>query len=169
MKKLLAFASAMALSVMVLGAQAQKPGGKMAAPPAGSKMGGKMAAPPAGDTMGGAKKGVTGTSTGTVKSAPAGSTFVLTTAKSDVTVNISGAKVRNGSGQFVKAASIVAGAPAEATGTWKGRTLFATNVKLTALKSDKPAGGKMGGEKMGGKMTGGKMTGGKMSGGKLPK
>ena len=145
MKKLMAFAAAaIALSTLVMGAHAQKPSpGKM-----GGKMGGAMAAPP-GATVAAGKKGVTGTSKGTVKSAPVGTTFVLTTAKSDVTVDISGAKVRNGSGQFVKAASIGAGAPVEATGTWKGRTLFATSVKLSALKAEKPAGGKMGGPKMG--------------------
>lgn len=158
MKKILAFVAALALSATIMGAQAQKP--------SPGKMGGKMAPPvTAGGKMGAPKKGVTGTSKGTVKSAPSGSTFVLTTAKSDVTVDISGAKIRNGSGQFTKADSITVGAPAEATGTWKGRTLFATSVKLTGMKSSKPAGGKMGGSKMGG----GKMGGAKMGGSKLPK
>jgi hypothetical protein len=132
MKKLLAFASAIALSFMVLGAHAQKP----------SKMTGKMAMP------NGAKaqpaKGVTGTSKGVVKGAPTATGFVLTTAKGDQTVDITGAKIRNASGQFVKTDQVTDGAPAEVTGTWKGRTLYATSVKLTAMKSSKPAGGKMG-------------------------
>jgi len=151
MKKILSLVASLALSLVVLGAQAQKPAppkmGKMT--PVGTP---KMQAGPA-------KKGVTGTSKGTVKSAPAGSTFVLTTAKGDQTVDISKAKVRNASGQFVKSDKITAGAPAEATGTWKGKTLFADSVKLTALKAEKPAG----------KMTGGKMGGNKMATHKLPK
>jgi hypothetical protein len=153
MKKILSLVAAAALSLVMVGAQAQK----MAAP----KMG-KMAPSTTKMQPGTAKKGVTGTSKGTVKSAPAGSTFVLTTAKGDQTVDISKAKVRNASGQFVKSDKITAGAAAEATGTWKGKTLFADSVKLTALKA----------EKAGGKMAGGKMTGGgasKMTGHKLPK
>ena len=158
MKKLLAFIAAITLSVMALGAQAQKPSpGKM-----GGLSAPKMMQPPV-------KKGVTGTSVGTVKTALAGKTFVLKTAKSDVTVDISGSKVRNASGQFVAAAKITAGAPAEATGQWKGRTLFASSVTLTALKTEKKMGGPDAKGKMDGKMDGGKMGGGKMTGGKLPK
>ena len=98
-----------------------------------------------------------------------GKTFVLKTVKSDVTVDISGAKVRNASGQFVAAAKITPGAPAEATGQWKGKTLFASSVTLTALKAEKKIGGADDKGKMGGKMSGDKMGGSKMSGGKLPK
>jgi hypothetical protein len=138
MKRVVAFAAALALSVVMFGAQAQKPSpgkmGRMATP--------GMMKPPA------AKKGVTGTSHGTVKGAPTAAGFVLTTAKGDVTVDTSSAKFRNGSGQFVKATAVTPGAPADVHGTWKGRTLVADSVKLTALKAA-PAGGKMGG-KMGG-------------------
>lgn len=153
MKRILAFAAAIALSVMVMGAQAQKPApGKMG----DAKMGGPVMAKPA-------AKGVTGTSTGTIKGTPTATSFVLTTNKGDKTVDISAAKLRNASGQFVKADKLTSGAPAEVTGTWKGKTLVASSVKLTALKADKPAGGKMGGPKMdGGKMGGAKM-GGKMA------
>ena len=144
MKKILAFVAAAALSIMVLGAQAQKPspgnmgGGKMAGMPG-------MAKPAAG-------KGVTGTSKGTVKGAPTATSLVLTTAKGDKTVDISAAKYRNASGQFVKADKLTDGAPVEVTGTWKGQTLVASLVKLTSMKADKPAGGKMGGGKMSGGM-----------------
>ena len=135
MKRIFTFFTAIALSGLVLGALAQKPDAdhvtKMMAQ---SKM-----------AMQGAKKGVTGTSIGTIKRAPAGTTFVLTTAKGDQNVDCSKSKVRNASGQFVKADKLTAGAPAEVTGTWKGRTLFASNIKLTGLKAEKPAGGKMGG------------------------
>ena len=157
MKKLLAFIAAITLSVMALGVQAQKPSP------------GKMGGMPAPKMMQPVKKGVTGTSVGTVKSGLVGKTFVLKTVKSAVTVDISGAKVRNASGQFVAAAKITPGAPAEATGQWKGRTLFAGSVTLTALKAEKKMGGADAKGKMGGKMSGDKMGGGKMSGGKLPK
>ena len=65
-----------------------------------------------------------------------------------MTVDLSKAKVRNSAGTFVAASKITAGAPAEVTGQWKGKTLFASSVTLTALKPDKMGGGKMTGGKM---------------------
>ncbi len=152
MKRLRAIVAALTLSILALGAQAQKP--------SPGKMGTKVVTPPT--KMAGAMtgKGVTGTSTGTIKAAPTGKMFILTTAKGDQTVDFSRAKVRNGSGQFTKADKIAAGAPAEVTGQWKDRTLVASSVTLTAVKSDKATSG---GGKMGGKMGGGKMSGGKMA------
>jgi hypothetical protein len=145
MKKFLSFIAAAALSVMVLGAQAQKP--------SPGKMGSKMSAAPGKP----AAKGVTGTSKGTVKGTPTAASFVLTTDKGDKTVDTSSAKFRNASGQFVKGDALTSGAMVEATGTWKGKTLVASAVKITSLKAGKPAGGKMSGGKMGGaKMRGAK-------------
>jgi len=127
MKRLLTFGMGLALSILIVGAQAQKP--KMGAKAPGMTPMSAMA-------PGAPKKGVVGTSTGRVKTAPVGKAFILTTAKGDIKVDISGAKVRNGGGQFVKASMIMVGVPAEATGQWKGKTLFASNVALTALQPD---------------------------------
>ncbi|HLJ56562.1 MAG TPA: hypothetical protein VKT77_16100 [Chthonomonadaceae bacterium] len=138
-----------AFGALSLSAIAQKPApGKTQ--PKMAPTGGKMASGKP------ASKGVTGTSIGKVKSAPKGNSFVLTTAKGDTTVDLSKAKVRNTSGQFVKANKITAGAPAEVTGQWKGKTLVASSVTLNALKAEKPAGGDM--KKPGGKLPSPKMA-----------
>ena len=144
MKKLMALVAAVALSVVALGAQAQKPAGKMDKMDKGGKMskmdkGGKMA------------KAATSTITGSVKGAPTGKTFVVTTASGAVTVDSSKAKFRDAKSKFVSASKLSAGATVEATGTMSGKTLNASNVKITSLTGDKPA-GKMDKMSKGGKM-----------------
>lgn len=131
MNRFTAFAMFVAISLVLSGAQAQKPADKMGA---GKMAGGKMST---------GKGGVTGTSKGTVKGAPSAKSFTLSTAKGDYTVDTSSAKLRNSVGHFVKADKLTAGASVEVTGTWRGKTLAASSVKITSLKEAPVKGGKV--------------------------
>lgn len=136
MKKIQLLASALALFLLATGAQAQKPTN----PNMAGKAGGGMRGKPLSESA--KKAGVSGTTAGTVKGSPTAASFVISTAKGDKTVNATGAKYRNATGQFVKADKLTGGASVEVTGTWKGKTLWADNVKILSIKQNGPPTGK---------------------------
>ena len=129
----------LALACLTLGAQAQKPSGKM----------GKM----------GQVKQVPGTASiveGTVSGAPNGKMFTITTSKGSVTVDAGKGRFRNRKGRFVKSAMLTAGSTVKIKGMMVGSTLSAKDVEITSLDATPVVGKKPGPKPTGGKMD--KMT-----------